>query len=344
MDCLGSPTTKSLPGWRTTWRQWAASGSRSQSRKTIWACSGSVSWNSSTSRYRKRCCRARRAARSPVRRSRRRPSRSVKSRRPRLTCTCPAQRDRYAEYVTGLAVAVADSFARWAGHVQVSLGRLDFTDLLGRLRDLLTGDLAARRALQQRFRYLLVDEFQDTDPLQAEIVFLLCEREPRAVDWREVVLKPGKLFVVGAPKQSIYRFRRADIALYDQVKRLVEGQPDGTGVVTAIRQNFRTTPAAAGWVNNVFAPVFDDDQGEGRQPRYQWVEPCRPPAEGPRIAVLLGREYGFQAGEADAARLDEARALAALLLRMHGADAERWSVQDRGAGVAAAGGAPPRPR
>src|SRR5665647_1978917 len=211
-------------------------------------------------------------------------------------------REEYAEYVTGLAVAVADSFARWAGHVQVSLGRLDFTDLLGRLRDLLSGDRDARRALQQRFRYLLVDEFQDTDPLQAQIVCRLCEREPLSVDWREVVLAPGKLFVVGDPKQSIYRFRRADIALYDQVKRLVEGQPDGTGVVTAIRQNFRTTPAAAGWVNNVFAPVFDDDQGEGRQPRYQWVEPYRPPAEGPRIAVLLGREYGFQAGEADAAR------------------------------------------
>ena len=203
-----------------------------------------------------------------------------------------AQRDRYAEYVTGLAVAVADSFARWAGHVQVSLGRLDFTDLLGRLRDLLTGDLAARRALQQRFRYLLVDEFQDTDPLQAEIVFLLCEREPLAVDWRDVVLKPGKLFVVGDPKQSIYRFRRADISLYDQVKRLVDGQPGGTGVVTAISQNFRTTPAAVAWVNNVFADVFDVDKAEGRQPGYQWVEAYRPPAEGPRVAVLLGREYG----------------------------------------------------
>jgi ATP-dependent helicase/nuclease subunit A len=259
-------------------------------------------------------------------------------------------RNTYAEYVTGLAVAVADSFARWAGHVQVSLGRLDFTDLLGRLRDLLTGDLAARRALQQRFRYLLVDEFQDTDPLQAEIVFLLCEREPLAVDWRDVVLKPGKLFVVGDPKQSIYRFRRADISLYDQVKRLVDGQPRGTGVVTAISQNFRTTPAAVAWVNNVFADVFDVDKAEGRQPGYQWVEAYRPPADGPRVAVLLGREYGPRgAGEADAARLDEARALAALLLRMHGPDVARWYVQDRGVAgaagaaeaAAAAGGAPP---
>jgi ATP-dependent exoDNAse (exonuclease V) beta subunit len=252
-------------------------------------------------------------------------------------------RNAYAEYVTGLAVAVADSFARWAGQVQVSLGRLDFTDLLGRLRDLLSGDLAARRALQGRFEYLLVDEFQDTDPLQAEIVFLLCEQEPRVGDWRDVVLKPGKLFVVGDPKQSIYRFRRADIALYDQVKSLVGGQPDGAGVVTAISQNFRTTPAAVAWVNNVFADVFESDEAEGRQPGYQWVEPYRPPAEGSRIAVLLGREYGVRgAGEADAARRDEARALAGLLQRMHGPDAARWSVQDRDAAGGAEGWRPPR--
>jgi ATP-dependent helicase/nuclease subunit A len=250
-----------------------------------------------------------------------------------LAAVVTALHNAYAEYVTGLAVSVADSFARWAGHVQITLGRLDFTDLLGRLRDLLAGDRDARRALQGRFTYLLVDEFQDTDPLQAEIVFLLCEREPLAGDWRDAVLTPGKLFVVGDPKQSIYRFRRADISLYDQVKRLVSGQPRGTGVVTAISQNFRTTPAAVAWVNNVFADVFESDEAEGRQPGYQWVEPYRPAAGGARVAVLLGREYGARgAGEADAARRDEARALAGWLQRMHGPDAARWSVQDREAG------------
>ena len=144
----------------------------------------------------------------------------------RLAAAIAALCEAHAAFVTGLAVAVADAFARWAGDVQLSLGQLDFTDLLGRLRDLLADDLAARGALQGRFRYLLVDEFQDTDPLQAEIVFYLCEREPAAADWREVVLRPGKLFVVGDPKQSIYRFRRADIAMYDQVKELV-GRPAG---------------------------------------------------------------------------------------------------------------------
>jgi len=242
-----------------------------------------------------------------------------------------ALRDSYAGFVTGLAVAVADAFARWAGATQLALGRLDFTDLLGCLRDLLAGDLGARAALQQRFDYVLVDEFQDTDPLQAEIVFYLCEREPVAADWRDVVLKPGKLFVVGDPKQSIYRFRRADIALYDEVKGLVRAQPEGAGVVEVIRQNFRTTPALVEWANGVFESVFGVDAEPGRQPRYEAVEPYRPPAAGPRVAVLLGREYAGRGagGGAEQARRDEARALAALLVAMHDADAERWCVQDR---------------
>ncbi len=143
-------------------------------------------------------------------------------------------RDAYAAFLTGLAVAVADEFSRWAGGTQLALGRLDFTDLLGCLRDLLKRDMGARRALQRRFRYVLVDEFQDTDPLQAEIVFFLCEHEPLATEWQEVVLEPGKLFVVGDPKQSIYRFRRADIAMYDQVKRLVAAQPAGGGAFNVI--------------------------------------------------------------------------------------------------------------
>ena len=240
-----------------------------------------------------------------------------------------AAREAYAAFLTTLAVAVADAFSRWAGATQLALGRLDFTDLLGCLRDLLTRDRDARAALQARFRYLLVDEFQDTDPLQAEIVFLLCEREPVARDWRDVVLEPGKLFVVGDPKQSIYRFRRADIGMYDQVRRLVSGQPDGAGALEVIRQNFRTTPAVVQWVNNVFADVFDEDQEEGRQPGYQWVEPFRPEAEGPRVSVLLGDDFGTAAGAAEAARQAEARALAAQLLAMHGEERDRWTVQDR---------------
>ena len=242
-------------------------------------------------------------------------------------------RDEHAAYVSALAVAVADAFARWAGEAQIGLGRLDFTDLLGQLRNLLAGNLGARGELQRRFRYVLVDEFQDTDPLQAESVLLLCEREPRAVDWHEVGLEPGKLFVVGDPKQSIYRFRRADIALYDEVKNLIRAQPEGRGRAVVIEQNFRTTPALVGWVNNVFASVFDDDAEVGRQPTYQWAEPYRPPAEGPRVAVLLGREYGRAAGETDRRRHDEAQALARLLCDIHADEGGEWAVCERDGGA-----------
>jgi len=95
------------------------------------------------------------------------------------------------------------------------------------------------------------------------------------------------------------------------------------------------------WVNNVFADVFDEDREEGRQPGYQWVEPFRPPVDGPRVSVLLGDDFGSAAGAADAARQAEAQALAALLLTMHGAERERWSVQDRVAGSDGAGDAEP---
>ena len=252
-----------------------------------------------------------------------------------------ALKDSYAEHITGLAVAAADRFSRWAGEVQLSLGRLDFTDLLGCLRDLLVHDREARRLLQRRFRYLLVDEFQDTDPLQAEIVFFLCERRALASDWREVVLAPGKLFLVGDPKQSIYRFRRADIAMYDEVKALVAAQPGGSGDVCAISQNFRTTPSVIGWVNNVFADLFDAEQEVGRQPGYQWVEPFREEAPGSRVAVLLGPPYDGAAGAAEAARRDEARAVAGLLAQVPG-DAGRWPVREKDEAGGAERPRPPR--
>ena len=214
----------------------------------------------------------------------------------------------------------------------MSLGLLDFTDLLGRLRDLLGGDLAARRALQQRFRYLLVDEFQDTDPLQAEIVFLLCEREPLAADWRDVVLTPGKLFVVGDPKQSIYRFRRADISLYDQVKS-AGGWPAGGRRGSSPRSARTSAPPRprSAWVNNVFADVFDSDEAEGRQPGYQWVEPYRPAG---RRAARRGaaRPRVWLAGRRGRSRAPRRGSCAGgPAARMHGPDAARWSVQDRDA-------------
>ncbi len=74
-----------------------------------------------------------------------------------------------------------------------------------------------RRGFQTRFTHLFVDEFQDTDPLQAEILLLLAAADPSTTDWRDVTPVPGRLFIVGDPKQSIYRFRRADVGIYRDV-------------------------------------------------------------------------------------------------------------------------------
>ncbi len=88
-------------------------------------------------------------------------------------------------------------------------GCLDFLDLLLRARDLVRDDRAVREELRARFTHVLVDEFQDTDPLQAELLLLICADDPAQSQWRSARPRRGKLFVVGDPKQSIYRFRRA---------------------------------------------------------------------------------------------------------------------------------------
>src|SRR5687767_7705531 len=120
--------------------------------------------------------------------------------------------------------------------VKVRNQALDQIDLLLKLRDLLAQNLAVRGEMQGMFDHVFVDEFQDTDPLQAEVVLFLCEREPVAARWDRVVLREGALTLVGDPKQSIYRFRRADVAMYDRVRSLVAGGPHLSVTLSA---NFR---------------------------------------------------------------------------------------------------------
>ena len=96
---------------------------------------------------------------------------------------------------------------------------LDQLDLLVKLRDLLRDNLDVRGEFQRMFDHVFVDEFQDTDPLQAEILLLLSAGDPAERDWRKATPAPGKLYVVGDPKQSIYRFRRADARLFRRVFR-----------------------------------------------------------------------------------------------------------------------------
>ncbi|HLH77732.1 MAG TPA: UvrD-helicase domain-containing protein [Candidatus Binataceae bacterium] len=161
-------------------------------------------------------------------------------------------------------------------------GLLDFLDLLRLTRDLLRDRAAVRAKLQARFSHIFVDEFQDTDPLQAEILMLLAGRDPGVSQWEQVTPVPGKLFIVGDPKQSIYRFRRADVALYQRVKRQLINAGARLLYLTV---SFRTTPELAALVNTAMAPRMA--QESDTQPRYVPIEPYREqPAAQPSVVVL----------------------------------------------------------
>ena len=135
-----------------------------------------------------------------------------------------------------------------------SEGILSFDDLIIRTRDLVQNNLLVRRLLQEKYDALYVDEFQDTDPAQGEILLYLAEQKGNgATRWQDVKLTPGKLFVVGDPKQSIYRFRGADITAYELFTDLILRQG---GKKAYLRQNFRSQPSIIDLTNEVCSVVM----------------------------------------------------------------------------------------
>ena len=153
-----------------------------------------------------------------------------------------------------LQAALTLEVLRWSAERR-RRGVATFQDLLTWARDLLRSNAEVRGRVQRRWTHLFIDEFQDTDPLQAELAFYLAAdpgADPNA-DWRDVPLVPGKLCVVGDPKQSIYRFRRADIGLYERVRESVVG---GGGAVVPLTQNFRSVPRVLEFVNTHYATAM----------------------------------------------------------------------------------------
>jgi ATP-dependent exoDNAse (exonuclease V) beta subunit len=148
-------------------------------------------------------------------------------------------------------------------------GKLDFVDLLILVRNLVVGNAEVRCYLQDRFTHIFVDEFQDTDPLQAEILLLLAANDPNETSWQAVTPETGKLFVVGDPKQSIYKFRRADVMLYQQVRETLRDK--GVGLVRLTR-SFRALRPIQECVNAAFAPEMTGDAGAG-QAEYVALDP-----------------------------------------------------------------------
>jgi ATP-dependent helicase/nuclease subunit A len=162
-------------------------------------------------------------------------------------------------------------------------GALDFLDLLLHARNLVRDNPVVRRGFQQRFRRIFVDEFQDTDPLQAEILLLLAADDPDETNWRKARPAPGRLFLVGDPKQSIYRFRRADVSIYRDVCRQLQ---EIGGQLVKLTTSFRGVPDIQACVNAAFAPVMNGDE-RTLQALYVPLAPYRRAIDGQPAIVAL---------------------------------------------------------
>jgi ATP-dependent exoDNAse (exonuclease V) beta subunit len=198
------------------------------------------------------------------------------------------QRRADADLAAALQTELVECVKRYEA-LKTREGALDFLDLLLRARDLVRDDEEVRRHFQQRFTRIFVDEFQDTDPLQAELLLLLSADDPRETRWEHVRPQPGKLFIVGDPKQSIYRFRRADVDIYRRVCAVLEGA--GARRVE-LKTSFRSVPNIQRTVNAAFATVMDGDR-EALQAPYVALAPWREeyPAQPSVIALPVPRPY-----------------------------------------------------
>ncbi len=217
--------------------------------------------------------------------------------------------DRIVGVVGAAALAAAEGRRRQ--------GQLGFHDLLVLARramaDAGTGP-AVRAALNTRYRHLLLDEFQDTDPIQVELAALIADPETITDDWRQLRPPPGSLFFVGDPKQSIYGFRRADIAMYLDSRQAFGSQE------VRLEQNFRTTAPVIDWVNAVFSHLIQE--APHAQPAYSPLVATRPAAPvGPSVALLgHGADHRRSASEL---RDDDVHDVVATVTT---ALAEGWSV------------------
>jgi ATP-dependent helicase/nuclease subunit A len=185
-------------------------------------------------------------------------------------------------------------------------GTLTFDDVARLARAILLEQEDIRRTEKAAYRAIMIDEFQDNNSLQRDILFLLAEKPDRAtagVPAPEDLL-PGKLFFVGDEKQSIYRFRGADVSVFRKLQR--DLPETGNGASLALRNNYRSRPELIGAFNAFFggpdgASVFvrsgDSPDFEARYVPVSAPEQDNPAGEGHedfptdfRVCVLDAKE------------------------------------------------------
>lgn len=214
--------------------------------------------------------------------------------------------DRAAETAIALRDLYDLSRARYAA-TKARADALDFDDLEAMARDLLIHHPLVRRRWRAELQAIMVDEFQDTNATQRAIIYALAGLEPPAADG-----SPAELFVVGDGKQSIYRFRGADVSVFQQVERDIVERWAGQRI--RLDTSFRSHPSLIDWINRVGAQVFA--RSAPLQIYEIPFEPLRPsrPASSHPISVELHVADG--AGSADERRAAEADVLARRLVQI----------------------------
>lgn len=167
-------------------------------------------------------------------------------------------------------------------------GKLSYFDYLFYLRNMLKKDAETDgkliRYIYNRHSYFLIDEFQDTNPMQAEVFFYLSAENP-VPEWRKCVPRPGSLFIVGDPKQSIYRFRSADVTSFIRVRKLFE---EGVGDVLSLSANFRSCNRLKKYFNKTFTGMLPYEN------KYQSEFKEIPVDDAPEAADLFEGVYKFE--------------------------------------------------
>ncbi len=149
-------------------------------------------------------------------------------------------------------------------------GVLDYEDLQLTARRLLRDDAAVRREYAERFRYVLVDEFQDINGLQKELIGLLTSGM--------------NLFVVGDTHQSIYGFRNADVKILADLVRRCEASPETHGHVF-LSDNFRSGPNLIQFFNFFFSTLWSTKDCDFQPLRHARENETK--FSGPSVEVVL---------------------------------------------------------
>jgi len=240
------------------------------------------------------------------------------------------KREADADLAAGLQTELAGATARYQA-LKVSAGALDFADLLTRARDLIRDNEDVRRHLQQKFIRIFVDEFQDTDPIQAEILLLLSSSDPRVTRRHEIDPVRGKLFIVGDPKQAIYRFRGTDVATYWTVRDQLGA---GGGRVLQLTTSYRSLPEIQRFVNAAFAEEMAANEATlqaGYVPLSEWRAAVADPQ--PAIVALpVPRPYSGRGPlKASARAIEESipDAIGAFIKWL--IEKSGWTIGERGA-------------